>query len=75
MNITVKNPGDIEIELRQEERDRDREFCVMKLGKIYKTQKEAAISEDCDENGICKVLSGQLKTTNGKTFVLLEYKE
>lgn len=75
MNIIVKNPGDIIIELKQEERDRDREFCVMKLGKIYKTQREAAENENCGENGVCKVLSGQLKTTNGKTFVLLEYKE
>lgn len=75
MNIIVKNPGDIRIELKQEERDRDREFCVMNLGKIYKTQREAAASENCDENGICKVLSGQLNSTGGKTFVLLEDKE
>ena len=75
MNIIVKNPGDIRKESKREERDRDREFCAMNLGKIYRTQREAAENENCGENGICKVLGGQLTSTNGKTFVLLEDKE
>ena len=55
-------------------RQRQRILCN-ESGKIYRTQREAAENENCGENGVCKVLGGQLTSTNGKTFVLLEDKE